>query len=118
MSAPEKPEPEPRFDPYSIIGYLVAGMLFYGAVGWGLDRWVGTHNVFTPIGIIFGLAAGLFLTFRRLAVMEKQERAAYLAEKQKYLREPQHDRRDAQDAAQHDRTERAPDTQHDPKHDR
>src|SRR5207249_1158450 len=65
-------------DPYSITGYLLSGMVLYGGLGWLIDRWAGTSNVFAPIGVVFGLAAGLFLTFRQLSVLERQEREALL----------------------------------------
>jgi F0F1-type ATP synthase assembly protein I len=67
---------EKKVDPYSISGYLLTGMALYGGLGWLIDRWAGTSNVFAPIGVIFGLAAGLFLTFRQLSVLERQEREA------------------------------------------
>ncbi len=77
MSSPQQPEKsEKKVDPWSITGYLIAGMVFYGGLGWLVDHWAGTQNVFAPIGVIFGLAAGLFLTFRTLSVLERQEREA------------------------------------------
>lgn len=67
-----------KVDPYSISGYLLAGMALYGGLGWLIDRWAGTSNVFAPIGVIFGLAAALYLTFRQVSVLERQEREALL----------------------------------------
>jgi F0F1-type ATP synthase assembly protein I len=69
---------EKKVDPYSISGYLLAGMVLYGGLGWLIDKWAGTSNVFAPIGVIFGLAAGLYLTFRQVSVLERQEREALL----------------------------------------
>lgn len=69
---------EKKVDPYSISGYLLAGMALYGGLGWLIDRWAGTSNVFTPIGVVFGLAAALYLTFRQVSVLERQEREALL----------------------------------------
>lgn len=69
---------EKKVDPYSISGYLLTGMALYGGLGWLIDRWAGTSNVFAPIGVIFGLAAALFLTFRQVSVLERQEREALL----------------------------------------
>lgn len=102
MSGPAKKEPESHFDPWSITGYLIAGMLVYGAAGWGLDHWLGTGKVFTPIGIVFGLAAGLYLTFRSLSVQEKQEREALIRKRAEYLPA------DLADAARHQRTDARP----------
>jgi ATP synthase protein I len=91
MSSTQKPNPpgksgksessgkhEKKVDPYSITGYLLSGMVLYGGLGWLIDRWAGTSNVFAPIGVVFGLAAGLFLTFRQLSVLERQEREELL----------------------------------------
>ena len=71
-------KPEKKIDPYTISGYLLAGMVLYGGLGWLIDKWAGTSNVFTPIGVIFGLAAALYLTFRQVSVLERQEREALL----------------------------------------
>ncbi|WP_344672210.1 AtpZ/AtpI family protein [Catenulispora yoronensis] len=91
MSSTQKPNPpgppgekaspgktEKKVDPAAITGYLLSGMVLYGGLGWLIDRWAGTSNVFAPIGVVFGLAAGLFLTFRQLSVLERQERAELL----------------------------------------
>jgi len=71
-------KPEKKIDPYSISGYLLAGMVLYGGLGWLIDKWAGTSDVFAPIGVVFGLAAGLYLTFRQVSVWERQEREALL----------------------------------------
>ena len=100
MSSPKQPEKsEKKVDPWSITGYLVAGMVFYGGVGWLVDHWAGTHNVFAPIGVVFGLAAGLFLTFRQLSVLERQEREALTRAKrlERLDREAQQDSQDKND---------------------
>ena len=87
MSSTQKPNPprksgrtasggmtEKKVDPAAITGYLLSGMVLYGGLGWLIDKWAGTSNVYAPIGVVFGLAAGLFLTFRQLSVLERQER--------------------------------------------
>ena len=51
-------------DPWHAFGYLVAGVLFYGAVGWALDRWLGT-SFLVVIGILFGAGLGIYMTFSR-----------------------------------------------------
>lgn len=47
-----------------VVGYLLAGPLFYGAIGWGLDRWLGT-SFLLPIGILGGVALSLYLIWFR-----------------------------------------------------
>ena len=97
-----------KVDPASITGYLLTGMVLYGGLGWLIDKWAGTSNVFAPIGVIFGLAAGLYLTFRQVSVLERQEREALLRKRRALAdvepedaTEPQQDRQDQNDP--HDR---------------
>lgn len=71
-------KPEKKIDPQAITGYLLGGMVLYGGLGWLIDKWAGTSNVFAPIGVIFGLAAGLYLTLRQVSVLERQEREALI----------------------------------------
>lgn len=59
------PDDSPRRDPWRSFGYLVAGVAFYGAVGWGLDRWLGTQFL-VAVGIIVGAALGIYMTWAAL----------------------------------------------------
>ena len=54
----------PRGDPWLAFGYLVAGVLLYGFVGWLLDRWWGT-SFLVVIGALLGVALALYQTFAR-----------------------------------------------------
>lgn len=54
----------PPGDPWHAFGYLVAGVLFYGLIGWALDRWLGT-SFLVVIGILFGAGLGTYMTFAR-----------------------------------------------------
>ncbi|MEN3359746.1 MAG: synthase protein [Mycobacteriales bacterium] len=49
---------------YSVIGYLLAGLLFWGGVGFALDRWLGT-NFLVLIGMLVGGAAAMYLIYVR-----------------------------------------------------
>ena len=51
-------------DPWHAFGYLVAGVMVYGFVGWLLDKWWGTSFV-VAIGIVFGAGLGIYMTFMR-----------------------------------------------------
>jgi ATP synthase protein I len=115
MSSTQKPDPprksEKKVDPWSITGHLFSGMVLYGGLGWLVDKWAGTSNVFAPIGVVFGLAAGLFLTFRQLSVLERQEREALLRKRRELadraadaVQARQQDPEDSQDQQEpHDR---------------
>lgn len=57
---------------WSIISYILSGILFWGALGWLLDRWLfdggaddSTTVVFLPIGVLLGAAAGGYLGYQR-----------------------------------------------------
>jgi F0F1-type ATP synthase assembly protein I len=45
--------------------YLVAGVLFYGAVGWLLDQWLGTRYL-VAVGVLLGGALGTYLMIVQL----------------------------------------------------
>ena len=59
-----QPEEKPKGDPWHAFGYIVAGVAFYGFLGWLADRWLGTRYL-VAIGILAGAALGLYLTFAR-----------------------------------------------------
>ena len=48
----------------TIIAYLVTGPAFFGGLGWLLDRWLG-FGVFTPVGVIAGMALSLYTIWLR-----------------------------------------------------
>ena len=49
---------------WSIFGYLLSGLLFWGGVGWGLDRWLGTSYLLL-LGLLVGMGASLYLVWLR-----------------------------------------------------
>jgi ATP synthase protein I len=65
-------EPDPSREPpgrgadvvWSIIGTLVAGVLAWGAIGWLLDRWLGTSYL-VAVGIVVGMAGAFYLIIKR-----------------------------------------------------
>jgi len=44
---------------WSIFGYLISGMAFYGGLGWLIGRWTHIAAIF-PIGMLVGLGVGVF----------------------------------------------------------
>jgi len=54
----------PQGDPWQAFGYIVAGVLFYGGIGFGLDRWLDTKFL-VVIGIFLGAGLGIYMTFKR-----------------------------------------------------
>jgi len=58
------PDDEPKGDPWHAFGYIVAGVVVYGLVGWLLDRWLGTEFL-VAIGILAGAGLGISMTYAR-----------------------------------------------------
>src|ERR1700755_37887 len=57
-------------DPWAAFGYLVAGVAFYGLLGWGLSEWL--HAIWLiPVGILVGAALGLYMVYARLGKIPK-----------------------------------------------
>jgi ATP synthase protein I len=49
---------------WTIFGYLLSGLLFWGGIGWALDRWLGT-TFLTLIGLLLGMGGALYLVWLR-----------------------------------------------------
>lgn len=61
---PASGEDRPKGDPWHAFGYIVAGVAFYGLLGWLADRWIGT-SFLVAIGILAGAGLGIYMTFAR-----------------------------------------------------
>lgn len=44
---------------WTIFGYLISGMAFYGGVGWLISHWTHIAVIF-PVGLLVGLGVGVF----------------------------------------------------------
>jgi ATP synthase protein I len=49
---------------WSIFGYLVSGLLFWGGVGWAVDHFLH-HKYFTLVGLLVGMGGALYLVWLR-----------------------------------------------------
>ncbi|CAB5239893.1 unannotated protein [freshwater metagenome] len=49
---------------WSIFGYLLSGLIFWGGIGWALDRWLGT-GFFLLGGLLVGMAGAIYLVWLR-----------------------------------------------------
>jgi ATP synthase protein I len=49
---------------WSIFGYLLSGLLFWGGVGWAADRFFNTSYL-TLIGLLVGMGGALYLVWLR-----------------------------------------------------
>jgi F0F1-type ATP synthase assembly protein I len=73
-SPPEPPEPEYQGDPWHAFGYLVAGVVMYGFLGWLADRWLGT-TFLVVVGILLGAGLGIYLTIKRFDALPNWRKA-------------------------------------------
>lgn len=51
-------------DPWAAFGYLVAGVGFYGVLGWLLGLWLHASYL-VPVGIVVGMLFGMYMVFAR-----------------------------------------------------
>lgn len=49
---------------WAAVSTLIGGFVFWGGVGWLLDHWWGTRFL-TPIGVILGMALGIYAVVMR-----------------------------------------------------
>ncbi|MSO63561.1 MAG: hypothetical protein CK518_02450 [Actinobacteria bacterium] len=49
---------------WSIFGYLLSGLLFWGGIGYGLDQWLG-KSYLTLIGLLIGVSGAIYLVWLR-----------------------------------------------------
>jgi len=49
---------------WSIFGYLLSGLIFWGGVGYGLDKWLD-KEIFTLIGMLVGISGAIYLVWLR-----------------------------------------------------
>lgn len=49
---------------WSIFSYLLSGLLLWGAMGWGLDKWLNT-SYFLLAGLIIGVMVSTYLVWLR-----------------------------------------------------
>jgi ATP synthase protein I len=49
---------------WTILGYLLSGLLFWGGVGYFADRFFNTSYL-TLVGVLMGMGGGLYLVWLR-----------------------------------------------------
>jgi hypothetical protein len=54
----------PRFDPWSAMSSIMAGVLLWGFIGWGLTKWTGIE-VLAGMGILLGGVLGTLVVYLR-----------------------------------------------------
>jgi ATP synthase protein I len=49
---------------WTIFGYMLSGLLIWGGIGYGLDRWLG-RDFFLLGGLLLGMGSALYLIWLR-----------------------------------------------------
>jgi ATP synthase protein I len=49
---------------WAVLSYLIAGMIFYGGLGWLIGQWAHLSFLF-PVGMLTGLVLGIVLILYR-----------------------------------------------------
>jgi ATP synthase protein I len=49
---------------WSIFGYLLSGLVFWGGIGYALDKWLN-NGIFTLIGLLVGISGAIYLVWLR-----------------------------------------------------
>lgn len=74
MTQQPPPPSSPRGgDPWHAFAYIVSGVLFYGALGWLADRWLGT-SFLVAVGILVGAGLGIYLTIARFDALPGRQK--------------------------------------------
>ena len=71
----QREEPIGETAAWTVLSYLISGPLVYGGLGWLLDRWLGTR-FFVAVGIVGGMALGLYLVYVRYGTAGSATRSA------------------------------------------
>jgi F0F1-type ATP synthase assembly protein I len=59
---PKRPSEDNAF--WTIFGYMLSGLLIWGGIGWGLDRWLNA-GFFLLAGLLLGMGSALYLVWLR-----------------------------------------------------
>ena len=52
-------------DGWTVVSYLISGMILYGGLGWLISRWTGMTAALLPIGMVVGLVIALVMVVLR-----------------------------------------------------
>jgi ATP synthase protein I len=50
---------------WAVLGTLISGILAWGGIGYLIDRLLGLHWLFLPIGMVVGVGGAIYLVYLR-----------------------------------------------------
>jgi ATP synthase protein I len=62
---PKPPQSSGANDGWTMVGYLISGILVWGGIGWLADRWLHWNGIPIAVGSIIGAILGIYLVFKR-----------------------------------------------------
>lgn len=60
---------------WTMVTELVTATAVWGAIGFGLDHWLGTYPLLLVIGAVVGHATGIYMLIRRTNQLTERARA-------------------------------------------
>jgi ATP synthase protein I len=63
---PNRPAEEGAGSGWTILSYLISGMVVWGLIGWAVDAWLDLGGKATAVGIVLGMALGIYLILRKV----------------------------------------------------
>ncbi|MBI2238823.1 MAG: hypothetical protein HYU54_09925 [Actinobacteria bacterium] len=50
---------------WAVMGTLLAGIVVWGGIGYVVDRLIGFHWLFLPVGMLIGVSTSIYLVYVR-----------------------------------------------------
>lgn len=69
MTSDQSPRPNPPDGAevgWSVLSYLLGGIVVWGGVGWLIDRWLGLPNIGLLVGMLVGAAGAIYLIAKKV----------------------------------------------------
>jgi len=62
---PKPPQSSGANDGWTMVGYLISGILVFGGIGWLVDRGLHANGIPIAVGAIIGAILSIYLVFKR-----------------------------------------------------
>jgi ATP synthase protein I len=59
------PNPSGANDGWTVVGYLLSGIIVWGGIGWLIDRWLHLSGIPIAIGTILGAGLATYIVLKR-----------------------------------------------------
>ncbi len=80
MRAVARPPSRGADQGWAVLSTMISGLVVFGGIGWLLDGWLDSH-LWTPVGLVIGMALGIYAVVMRFGRPEAIEVTPASAEK-------------------------------------